>query len=101
MRPGTACGWSVVIVLLTCGCAEPMSRGPLTPGERDAVRFGGTLHIVRAGRSRLSVHSPASTVLTAVPVVGIAAAIVDDQRGSSWARDYDLEEPAWSVKQHS
>jgi hypothetical protein len=81
------------------GCAPPMAQRQLTSETLDALRSDGTLHIVRAIGTRLAVRSPASSVVNAIPIVGVVSAISDDLRSAAWVKDYDIEDPAWSVKQ--
>jgi hypothetical protein len=99
MRPGLTLASLAAAALLAGGCAESMGEARLTSEVRRALGSGGVLHVVRAPGRRLTVHSPASSVLTAIPILGIVPAVVDDQRGSAWVRDYAIEDPAWSVKQ--
>ncbi len=98
MRLGTASACLATIAVIASGCAGRTSPPSLTPEALQAVRSEGPLRIVRAKGSGLFVLSPSSTVLNALPVIGIASAVSDAHRAATWIRDYGLEDPARSVQ---
>jgi hypothetical protein len=90
----------VVLAVLASACAESMPKPPLTRDAVDLLRSAGDLQIVRATGSGLAVHSPAAAWLTLIPVVGGEVyATVTARRAREWITTYDIEDPAWSVKQ--
>ncbi len=98
MRTMIASGGLLILALLAAGCAASTSRRPLDAEAVRLLKSDAQLPIVTERGSALVVSSAASSVVNALPIIGIANATADIVRGGNWTKAYRIEDPAWSVK---